>query len=82
MSDVAKIVKPVTSFITQLGAGAITSQIIKRNVQPTGKITAITIPVAGFFIGGLVANAASKHAEQFVDEVDEAVTNAYNEFNR
>lgn len=79
MHDSVKTFRTVTSFVTQLGAGAITSQIIKNNVQPTGRITAITIPVASFFIGGVVAHAASKHAEEFITEINDNVENAITE---
>ena len=79
MHDSVKIFRGVTSLITSLGAGAITSQFIKNNTAPTGKITAITMPVAAFFIGGVVANAASKHAEDMVTEVNDSFVNAYNE---
>lgn len=79
MHNSVKTFRSVTSIMTQLGSGAITSQIIRNNVQPTGRITAVTIPVASFFLGGLVAHAASKHAEQFITEINDAAEKAVEE---
>ena len=82
MHDSVKAIRYTTSMLAGFGSGTIAAQFIKNNVHPTGKITAITIPVAAFFIGGALGNAASKNAEETIDSIDAVVTEVRNEIRK
>lgn len=63
--------KTVLAVVTQMGTGAITSAIITNNVPVHNRnlITKITVPVAGFMIGGLAAKSTSEYSNRVVDDV-------------
>lgn len=68
------IAKKVLSITAALGSGAITNQIIQNNVRPNSPLQQVTVPVASFVLGGLVARTAREESGKIVDDLVEAWT--------
>lgn len=68
------IAKKILSITAALGSGAITNQIIQNNVRPSTTLQQVTVPVASFVLGGLVARTAREESGKIVDDIVEAWT--------
>lgn len=74
--DKRKATKNILRLVTEYGTGIIVTAFIKNNVAPSRIDKKISVAVAGFALGGLVANKAGKYMDAFVDELFDAYEKA------
>lgn len=65
------IAKKVVRIIVQFGAGTVVHAIISNNVDTTDASVAhkVSVPVASYALGGMVANAAGDYTDKLIDEM-------------
>jgi hypothetical protein len=63
--------KKTIAILAEYGAAIIASQIIKNNVTATRIDKRVAVAVATFALGGVVAAAASKYIQRFIDDLFE-----------
>lgn len=63
------IAKKAVSLIIGIGTGTIVKGIIENNVAPDSPATKVSVSVAGFAIGGAVAEASSAYTDKMIDDV-------------
>lgn len=63
-----KLAKGIASFIVATGTSAIVKTIIKENVEPKNRFSAISVAVGTFAIGGLVSEHAVKYTMRRIDK--------------
>lgn len=67
------LIKAVLRITVSLGAGKITGSIIRSHLGDLNKIQKITVPVAAYAIGGVVADRACDHVDGVVDDAVEKI---------
>lgn len=67
--------KQIVSTTVGLGAGSITTQIIKNNVVPGNPITKITVTSAMIVIGFMASEAVGDYTDNMIDQFAEAIQN-------
>jgi len=71
MKTVFKIIKLIGALMISIGVGALVKNILMMVTPPGAKaVIRICMLVAGYFVGGLAATAASTHFETQVDRLE------------
>jgi len=71
--DKRKLVKQTTSLVVGFGTAKIVNDTIRNNVDLDNPVKNITVGVAAFAIGGMVADAATTYTDRMIDELADAI---------
>jgi SOS-response transcriptional repressor LexA len=71
--DFFEVAKKVTQFTASAGAVVIVDAIIKENVRPTRRFAKIAVPVAGWFLAGILIDAVKNQVAKEFDEAKELI---------
>jgi hypothetical protein len=71
--DFFEVAKKVTQFTASAGAIIIVDTIIKENVRPNRSFAKLAVPVAGWFLGGILIDAIKKQVAKEFDETKQLV---------
>lgn len=65
--DKILVAKKIVTLTVGMGVGKIVSEIIDRNVDPTGLVSKVSMKAGGYVLGVMVADKAVEYTEEKID---------------
>jgi hypothetical protein len=78
--DKITIAKKLVSVAVGFGTSCIVKGIIEHNVDATTPASKVSVAVAGFAIGGVVAEASSNYTDELIESVVELWQKAVSDY--
>jgi len=71
--DFFEVAKKITQFTAAIGVTILVESAVKQTARPTGIVGRISVPVASWFLAGLLIEAVKGQVTKEFDEVKETI---------